>query len=446
MTRLLCCLWLTSALLACEEFETAVLVRVESDLGAELTRVELEIRDGRDQLTVDNFSFDSELDKRYRVPFSFRVEPRKAADGSFVVKATGYRHEQYLGETKLRVWFSEGATIERTLRLTAACVKLHCASGETCDPASSTCVLIPSAAAQVKPPAADGGGERAGEGGAAGASGAGEAGAGGAGMAGAGGEGRVVQPTGTDCSCDDDDGRDAGAEDGGAEDTGTLTGKSESARVTHDGRSYIVFNNVYGPGAMQTLEYRGSSFRIASVTGDDPDGVSWPGAYIGSVYKLASDDSNLPKQVRAIRSLSVELDTNSGTVPGTYHAAHALWFSARSVPDDYFPSGGVLEVWYYVHTLHEPPAERTASGVTIAGVEGTWDVWQGPCFEQPCIWYVRTQPLAAFRGDLQPFLADALGRSNSIPTSAYLSAVFAGFEIHNGAIGLAANEITTIVR
>ena len=233
---------------------------------------------------------------------------------------------------------------------------------------------------------------------------------------------------------------------GGSGGSGVLTGMSDFASVEHAGRNYIVQNNVYGPGASQTLSYEGTSFTITSLAGDDPNGVAFPAVYIGSVYNRATTGSNLPKQVSAIQGIDLSFGSNAGSVAGTYHSLAALWLSAGSTPDSGFPSGGVLEVWFHVQTAHDPPGSVIAQAVAISGVAGTWDVWQGTCFDHPCVFYVRKQSLKDFQGDLLPFLRDAVQRPNALASSAYVNSVFAGFDIQNGGVGLHASDVSALVR
>jgi Glycosyl hydrolase family 12 len=278
----------------------------------------------------------------------------------------------------------------------------------------------------------------AGLGGSGGVSGGG---AGGSDVAGAGGSGGVAgEPV-------------AGSGGGGTGGTppvgpvdGVLTGAGDKVHVTHQGVDYVVQNNVYSPGASQTLTYAGTAFTITDVMGSDPAGISFPAAYIGSVYRDRTSGSSLPMAAGSVESIEVSFTSNAGDVPGAYHMAHAFWFSAGPEEDGSLPSGGFLEVWYHVQGGHVPTGTLIASAVVIDSVPGTFDLWQGTCFDEPCIAYVATQAFNSVQGDLAPFLRDAMNRPNGVASNWYLSAVFAGFEIHSGGDGLQATDITIAVR
>src|SRR5215510_991191 len=155
-------LWLVAALAGgCDELDTAVLIDVDSDLGTDLTRVEIEIRDAHDQRTLDRFSFDAEQDAHYRAPFSFRIEPRSDPNAAFVLSASGYRRSEFLSQAKLRIEQVEGATQRIGIRLLAACRDVRCDDGESCDPLSATCGELGSSGGPRADAGAGGGGRSA---------------------------------------------------------------------------------------------------------------------------------------------------------------------------------------------------------------------------------------------------------------------------------------------
>jgi hypothetical protein len=215
--------------------------------------------------------------------------------------------------------------------------------------------------------------------------------------------------------------------------------------VIHDGRSYVIQNNVFDPSSSQTVNYQSTSFTVTNVRGANPSGVSLPSVYIGSLWTIASRDSNLPEAVQAIQRVDVTFAHNAGSVAGTYNALHAFWFSRSAAGEAGNPSGGYLEVWYYHHPDQQPAGERIAKAQSIAGMSGQWDVWVGTFGDKPVIVYLRTEPITDVQANLQPFLADAVTRPNAISSSWYLTSVIAGFEIHAGGVGLVASEIASEV-
>jgi len=229
----------------------------------------------------------------------------------------------------------------------------------------------------------------------------------------------------------------------------TITGQYDSMLVTHDGRQYVVQNNVWGAGAQQTLVVAGTAFEVTRQTGNNPTNgapVSYPSVFIGSNYNRMTSGSNLPKQVSAITSIDTSWTHNAGSVSGTYNAAYDVWFSTSAGGDPESPTGGYLMVW-----LHDPPNAQPigsvmASGVTIPGVSGTWDVWVGPNGNRPCISYVSKQTIPSLTFDLNLFIQDAVNnRPNTIQASWYLTNVFAGFEIWSGGVGLRTDDFYAIV-
>jgi hypothetical protein len=290
--------------------------------------------------------------------------------------------------------------------------------------------------------AAGSGGAAASAGGGAGQSGA-AAGDGGSTAADRGGSGAAGTTANAGRSAAGSGGIAAAGSDGNS---GDLTTNSAWAAVAYQGRNYIVQNNVFNPDATQTIHYEGTSFSVTSVMGSADYGVSFPSVFIGSVYYRDTTNSNLPMQVSAIKGIDVSFSHNAGSVAGTYNAFSAGWFSAGTPREAGGPSGGYLEVWYFASPDQRPPGSITEAAVSIAGVAGQWDVWQGTCNDHPCIEYLRTQPITSFQGDLSPFFADAVKRSGALQSSWLLTGLFCGFEIHAGGVGLHADSISMIVR
>jgi hypothetical protein len=226
-----------------------------------------------------------------------------------------------------------------------------------------------------------------------------------------------------------------------------LSEQDEKVMVMHDGRNYIVQNGVYEVRASQTLSYEGTSFTITSATGGKLDGMSFPAVYIGATSNTTSTDSSLPKQVSEIASVDVSFSSNAGSVEGRFHALNVLWFNTSSRREDALPTAGIVEVWQYVQPEYLAPGTRIASAVTIGAVPGTYDVWDANCLNGlRCIFYLRTQPTANWSGDLRTFLDDALQRANGIEANWYLTRVYAGFDIQTGGVGLAARDVSLVVR
>jgi hypothetical protein len=276
-----------------------------------------------------------------------------------------------------------------------------------------------------------------------GGAGQGGAGNGGSAAAGGGGSGAAGTTANAGRNAAGSGGNPTAGSDGNS---GDLTTSSAWAPVTYQGRNYIVQNNVFNPDATETIHYDGTSFSVTSVMGSADYGVALPSVFIGSVYYRDTMNSNLPMQVGAIKGIDISFSHNAGSIAGTYNALTAGWFSAGAPREAAAPSGGYLEVWYYASPDQRPPGSITEAAVSIAGVAGQWDVWQGTCNDHPCIEYLRTQPITSFQGDLSPFFADAVKRSGALQSNWLLTGLFCGFEIHAGGVGLHADSISMVVR
>jgi len=154
----------------------------------------------------------------------------------------------------------------------------------------------------------------------------------------------------------------------------------------------------------------------------------------------------MPKRVNAIASVPTTWNwaDNGATDSPTniYNATYDVWFSAQASgdPGAYMPTGGFLMVWLHKPSLAQPiGGSPQFTGVTIAGVAGTWDVWIGPNGSVPVISYVRTDidPAYSMSFDLKAFIRDAVdNRPGTITDSMYLTNIFTGFEIWSGGVGL----------
>ena len=126
--------WGTLLLVVCtacteEEAPTRVEVEVDSDLGAELSSLEVAIRDSADRRTGEKHTFQI---KAQRLPFSFAVA-REGKETSFVVVATGWSaaHE-FLAQAKARASFTSGRVIKVGIYLSSLCTK-RCGDGMSCN-------------------------------------------------------------------------------------------------------------------------------------------------------------------------------------------------------------------------------------------------------------------------------------------------------------------------
>lgn len=230
--------------------------------------------------------------------------------------------------------------------------------------------------------------------------------------------------------------------------SGTLSERYDWQPVLHDGKNYIVQNNVWGAGASQTITFNETSFKVTAQSGTNGTSgapVSYPSSFIGSNYERTTSGSNLPKLVSALTNVQTSWSNNAGgAIAGTYNASYDVWFSTNADGDPEAPSGGYLMVWFYDPADAQPIGSVVAPGVTVPGVSGSWDIWLGNNGNVPCISYVRTQPIQSLTFDLNAFIQHAVGRG-TIKSEWYLSNVFAGFEIWSGGVGLESSGFYAIV-
>ncbi|MGC4063582.1 MAG: hypothetical protein QM784_02830, partial [Polyangiaceae bacterium] len=96
-----------------------------------------------------------------------------------------------------------------------------------------------------------------------------------------------------------------------------------------------------------------------------------------------------------------------------HNAAYDVWFTDTAAPlssSAYSPPAGdaSLMVWILNPTNRQPRGFRSRRGATIAGVEGTWDVWVDAS-SPSCKTYVSVQPRDGFAFDLNKFIQDSVG-------------------------------------
>ena len=239
----------------------------------------------------------------------------------------------------------------------------------------------------------------------------------------------------------------------------SLKGPYDSHALCIGDRQYYLQVNEWGSTAAQSLLYGGGDyyFRITEQNGTSSSGAptGFPSMFIGANSGHTTAGSNMPKLVSSLTSVpttwnwkdngAVDGVTDAGT--NTYNATYDVWFSTNPAgePGTSCPSGGFLMVWLHKPAAAEPigtGGRATYSGVTVAGIPGTWDVWVGPnqgCSSVPCISFVRTDinPAYSMSFDLNLFIKDAVtNRPDTIKDTMYLTNIFAGFEIWSGGVGL----------
>jgi hypothetical protein len=244
-----------------------------------------------------------------------------------------------------------------------------------------------------------------------------------------------------------------------------------------DGKSYVVQNNAWNPGAVEgshRLSFEGNSFTVTQQSnggfGNIP--ISFPSIFVGrngdqgvNGSLTTTEDDGLPVAISGISSILTTLNHNGGSGPGgEYNVTYDIWFANEAPPGEYDDaSAAFLMVWLY------KPAGKNPIGLTpfvtnvaIPGAPGTWDIWVGPRGENgaednlnngaPVISYVARATIPNFSANLKAFMDDAVARSGpglngfTFSNNLVLTDVFGGAEIWSGAQDLSIDEFTVNVQ
>jgi hypothetical protein len=245
--------------------------------------------------------------------------------------------------------------------------------------------------------------------------------------------------------------------------SGTITAQFGDAHVMCP-KEYIVQNNAWGSTAGQNITFGpGAKFKV-TVQNENRTNNTTPAGY-PSIWTGAYDNRNtgsssgLPRAISQIAagSLQTSMTWADNGATGSYNAAYDVWFSTGSGgdPTAKAPSGGYLMVWFYKPSDNQPIGALLNNGmgsVTIGGKQ--FSVWYGQNTgggaSRPVVSYVAQQNFNSWTFSLGDFIQDAIARNCSGTTkcvnpSWYLSAVFAGFEIWNGGVGLEVKDFGVTV-
>lgn len=126
---------------------------------------------------------------------------------------------------------------------------------------------------------------------------------------------------------------------------------------------------------------------------------AYPSIVSGWQYGTWSPNHNgFPVQVSANAPLPTSVSF-SMTGNNQYDIAYDLFFSPNTDPGS--PSAELM-VWLN-YSGNQPAGSKVASGVTLGGMAGTWDVWEGNV-GWPVWSFVRDSQVNSFSGNLQPFI------------------------------------------
>ena len=218
--------------------------------------------------------------------------------------------------------------------------------------------------------------------------------------------------------------------------TGTSAAKYFGADVTRDGNTYRFITNWWGSGwSASDVSYNGTGFTVSSAMGTSmPDGtpIGYPATYCGRYSESnAGGNCGLPAAFSTIDKLWTGWKWGSGDT-GQYNAAWDIWLGSSSTFQSY------LMVWLRDPRGRQPAGNMTMSGVTVAGVPGTWNIRYGTVNSHPIVNYVRPegQDACEFEFNVMDFINDAQMRSAT--TTALMlpgdtvRAIAVGFEFWTG--------------
>lgn len=218
--------------------------------------------------------------------------------------------------------------------------------------------------------------------------------------------------------------------------SGTSSDRYTNRAVTRDGGNYFFMSNGWGPGfESQTVSWDGTSFTVEEMQGAQGpnwEPASYPTVFCG-VYSETSPECGLPAAIDSLTSLRTGWTWRANGNTGEYNAAYDVWLGNGPTRRDF---SGYFMVW-----LRDPPGQQPAGapsqhrGITVADVEGEWDIWVGEVNNAPIVNYVRPEGTdsESLEFDVLDFIADAEQRGVEVPGTHILS-VAVGFEIWNGPV------------
>jgi len=219
---------------------------------------------------------------------------------------------------------------------------------------------------------------------------------------------------------------------------GTSSMRYETAAdIKRNGQGYVLITNGWGPGfESHTISWNGTSFTVDKMEGKPGSGgqpASYPSVFCGQYSVMQKGDCGLPKAISELTSLKTGWRwAPNGNETGKYNAAYDIWVG------DGTKFTGYLMVWLRDPPNYQPAGSANAmyQGVTVANVEGKWDIWNGTVNNRPIVNWVRHEGSDSheIEFDVLDFVRDAEMRGLSIPGATHVRAVAVGFEIWEGPI------------
>jgi Glycosyl hydrolase family 12 len=225
--------------------------------------------------------------------------------------------------------------------------------------------------------------------------------------------------------------------------------------------NYAVQNNVSMGGSQCVNAMPGSScsqsgFTVTYPNGNFGVGGNVPSSFPSMIYGWQNGGyygvSPLPKQLMSIGSANT---TWNFSVPGgtTYDAAYDIWLGPTATSGPGNAPGLELMVWEQ-YSGPTPAGSMVASGATVAGVTGMWDVYKGQVNSWQYLAYRARTQTASVNLDLNNFFKDAAAANKynvnwngtALSPSWYLWGVQAGFEVYNASQTITTSSFSVVVQ
>lgn len=166
-------------------------------------------------------------------------------------------------------------------------------------------------------------------------------------------------------------------------------------------------------------------------TGPRYEPASFPTVFCGLYSVMEVPDCGLPAPLDSIESLRTGWRWAKNGNEGEYNASYDIWLGDGRRLQAY------LMVW-----LRDPPGQQPAGqpnqqfqNITVAGLPGAWNIWNGMVNGLPIVNYVRAEGADSYEieFDVMDVVRDMNMRGLSLPGNS-VNAVAAGFEIWKGPI------------
>lgn len=217
--------------------------------------------------------------------------------------------------------------------------------------------------------------------------------------------------------------------------SGSTSEQYQTEFVSRNDVPYVFITNGWGPGwQSHTISWEGTSFIVENSQGQGATGgvpSSYPTMFCGRYSVQETADCGLPASIDSIQSLRTGWRWAPNGNTGQYNAAYDIWIGNGTNLQQY------LMVW-----LRDPPDRQPAGqpneahqNVTVEGLPGTWDIWDGSVNGLPILNWVRAEgdDSQEIEFDVMDLIRDAEMRQLEIHGT-HINAVAVGFEIWDGPI------------